>query len=73
MADRLAVLKLAHNALTGLPSTLALGTLRVLVKQTLKSAPKPKPENRNPKPVEPHPGHAPCAGEANRVCVLHKP
>ena len=35
MADRLAVLKLAHNALTGLPSSLTLGTLRVLVIQTL--------------------------------------
>ena len=45
MADRLAVLKLAHNALTGLPATLTLGTLRVLVKQTLESALKPKPEN----------------------------
>ena len=52
MAERLAVLKLAHNALTGLPSTLALGTLRVLVKQPLKSALKPKPETLNPKPVE---------------------
>ena len=48
VADRLAVLKLAHNALTGLPATLTLGTLRVLVKQTLTSA--PKTETRKPKP-----------------------
>ena len=53
MADRLAVLKLAHNALTGLPATLTLGTLRVLVKQTVcvyYTNPEicPETETRNP-------------------------